>query len=205
MPAVVIVGAGPAGAALALALGRQGIEVALFDKAAFPRDKACGEGLMPSGVAVLQRLGLESVMRAALPFWGIRYHAGDRLAMGRFPRVAGAPSFGLGQRRLGLDHRLVEAAIAHPTVEWRPAPRVGGLLRRGDRVVGVEVAEKPFKPAWWCWPMGSIPPFAPRRASREPRTRDRAWGFARITDCPRGAIRRHGWTSFSAIAAASFM
>ena len=46
---VLIVGAGPAGSAAALVLARAGARVALVDKAAFPRDKACGDLIGPAG------------------------------------------------------------------------------------------------------------------------------------------------------------
>ena len=51
---VVIVGAGPAGSATALFLVRRGFEVTLLDRAAFPRDKACGEYLTPGAVKLLR-------------------------------------------------------------------------------------------------------------------------------------------------------
>ena len=55
---VVIVGGSVAGSALAILLGRSGVQVELYEQHAFPRDKACAEGLMPAGAAVLGRLGL---------------------------------------------------------------------------------------------------------------------------------------------------
>src|SRR4051812_12490098 len=55
---VAIVGAGPAGSALAIMLGRMGMRTVLLDRSRFPRDKACGEGLMPAGVAVLEGIGV---------------------------------------------------------------------------------------------------------------------------------------------------
>ena len=54
----VVVGAGPSGAATALVLSRAGHSVTVLDRAHFPRDKPCGEALMPPGVDVLRRLGL---------------------------------------------------------------------------------------------------------------------------------------------------
>ena len=54
----VVVGAGPAGSIAALVLARAGASVALVDKAAFPRDKACGDLVGPRGVQVLAELGL---------------------------------------------------------------------------------------------------------------------------------------------------
>ena len=52
-PEVLIVGAGPAGAALAYFLARAGREVVLLDKASYPRDKTCGDGLTPRALSAL--------------------------------------------------------------------------------------------------------------------------------------------------------
>lgn len=51
---VVVIGAGPAGSATALFLARSGYEVTLLDRAAFPRDKPCGEYLTPGAVRLLR-------------------------------------------------------------------------------------------------------------------------------------------------------
>ena len=55
---VCIVGAGPAGSTAACLLARQGLKVALLDRARFPRDKTCGDGITPRGARVLDRLGV---------------------------------------------------------------------------------------------------------------------------------------------------
>ena len=70
---VVVVGAGPAGSVAALVLARGGARVALADKAAFPRDKACGDLIGPRGVQVLADLGV------TVPDAG---HGSDLLAVG---------------------------------------------------------------------------------------------------------------------------
>ena len=54
---VVVVGAGPAGAATAILLAGVGHAVTLLDRARFPRDKVCGEYLSPEVSRVLDRLG----------------------------------------------------------------------------------------------------------------------------------------------------
>jgi geranylgeranyl reductase family protein len=55
---VAVVGAGPAGAAAAIELARAGLDVAVLDRATFPRDKCCGDGLTTTALRHLERLGL---------------------------------------------------------------------------------------------------------------------------------------------------
>ncbi len=59
-----MVGAGPAGSATAYFLARQGIDVVLIDKAHFPRDKTCGDGLLPNALDVLETMGVLETVRA---------------------------------------------------------------------------------------------------------------------------------------------
>ena len=107
----VVVGAGPAGSIAALVLARSGARVALADKAAFPRDKACGDLIGPRGVQVLADLGL------TVPDAG---QGSDLLAVGpsgrrsRLPAYTGRsyPGHGIIVPRLALDHALREAAVA---------------------------------------------------------------------------------------------
>ena len=56
---VVVVGGGPAGAAAATTLARSGRQVVLVDRATFPRDKSCGDGLTTAALRLLHRLGLD--------------------------------------------------------------------------------------------------------------------------------------------------
>jgi geranylgeranyl reductase family protein len=63
---VLVVGAGPAGAACALWLARAGVSTVLVDQHDFPRDKVCGDGLIPDAHHALRRLGVyDEVMAAA--------------------------------------------------------------------------------------------------------------------------------------------
>ena len=112
----VVVGAGPAGSVAALVLAQAGARVALVDKAAFPRDKACGDLVGPRGVQVLADLGL------TVPDAG---QGSDLLAVGPSGRASRLPAFpgrsypghGVVAPRAGFDHALREAAIAagaHP-------------------------------------------------------------------------------------------
>ena len=61
-------GGGPAGATAATLLARGGLDVVLVDQHAFPRDKVCGDGLIPDAHRALHRLGLlDEVMGQAQP------------------------------------------------------------------------------------------------------------------------------------------
>jgi geranylgeranyl reductase family protein len=60
---VVVIGAGPAGSAAALTLAAHGHDVLIVDKAAFPRDKPCGDGLPRFAVSCLERFGLGPLLR----------------------------------------------------------------------------------------------------------------------------------------------
>jgi flavin-dependent dehydrogenase len=115
----VIVGAGPAGLATALAAARAGLDVRVIDARRPPIDKACGEGLMPDGVAVLDSLGVSVPRERSAAFRGVRWIDRERVVEGTFP--AGC---GLGVRRTVLHRALVEAAErAGIEVAWGLAAR----------------------------------------------------------------------------------
>jgi len=135
---IVVVGGGIAGASLAIALGRAGRTVALFDAHTFPRDKPCGEGIMPAGVSALRRLGIADGAGGA-PFHGVRYHVGARVAVGRFPPSAEHGDLGRAQRRLVLDRYLFELAAATPGVTAHQGVAVEGPFIENGRVTGVLV------------------------------------------------------------------
>jgi menaquinone-9 beta-reductase len=139
---VIVVGGGIAGASLAISLGRLGCDVELFEARTFPRDKPCGEGIMPAGVAALERLGVADGAGGA-PFHGVRYHAGSHVAVGRFPSDDGQAPHGRGQRRVVLDRRLFEAAASTPHVCAHTNTTVEGPLTEHGRVTGVVVGGSP--------------------------------------------------------------
>ncbi len=56
---VVVVGAGPAGSSAACTVARSGRSVLLIDKAEFPRDKCCGDGLTTMALRLSEELGLD--------------------------------------------------------------------------------------------------------------------------------------------------
>lgn len=108
---VVIVGAGPAGSTAAAHLAQAGFEVALLEKASFPRDKICGDALTPRAVRETQRLGIPTRAEDGWhPNRGLRLiGAGHRLEID-WPDVPGMPDHGLTRPRMKLDADLAAFA-----------------------------------------------------------------------------------------------
>ena len=101
---VLVVGAGPAGSACAQWLAARGWDVLLADQHDFPRDKVCGDGLIPDTHAALKRLGvLDEVLALATPVDDVRF-VGPR---GGHIDIPGTLSV---LPRKVLDHVLVRAA-----------------------------------------------------------------------------------------------
>ncbi|HEX9069939.1 MAG TPA: NAD(P)/FAD-dependent oxidoreductase [Ktedonobacterales bacterium] len=131
-----IVGAGPAGAASAILLARQGWRVAVVDRAAFPRDKPCAEYLSPAAEPLLARLGvLDALVRQPVGcLRGFRIYAPDGSHFqGDFAGTHGPDGqslfeTGLAIPRLQLDATLV-AAAREAGAEVREGWRLATLAR----------------------------------------------------------------------------
>jgi menaquinone-9 beta-reductase len=139
---VVVVGAGPGGAACALQLARAGFDVVLADRAPGPRPKACGECLSPRATRLLQQLDvLDAVLAAgaaSLGGWRIVAPSGHSFAE-HFASIAGSDplaSTGLAIDRATLDALLAAAAVRAGATLLAPF-RVEGLLWQDGRVSGV--------------------------------------------------------------------
>jgi menaquinone-9 beta-reductase len=104
-----VVGAGPAGSVAALVLARAGARVALVDKAAFPRDKACGDLIGPRGVQVLKDLGLP-VPGQRVGDMEVIGPTGRRVVLHAFPGLT-YPGFGMAVPRRRFDALLRHAAL----------------------------------------------------------------------------------------------
>jgi flavin-dependent dehydrogenase len=137
MDDVLIVGAGPAGAVAAIVLARAGARVRLIDRAAFPRDKLCGDTLNPGTLAVLRRLGLaDGVERGGLEIEGMRVTGeGGFDFTARYPRDLR----GRAITRRRFDQMLVEAAVA-AGVRFEPSVAAHAVVVDRDRLQGVVCA-----------------------------------------------------------------
>ncbi len=106
----VVAGGSVAGSVTARELALRGLRVALVEKARFPRPKACGEGLLPHGVAALEEMGLDF---PGVPVRGLRYVSPSGLtAEADFPSGRG-----LVVRRERFDEFLFRAAARTPGVD----------------------------------------------------------------------------------------
>ena len=110
---ILVVGAGPAGVAAGITARRRGLTAIVVDRATFPRDKFCGDGLTANALRELSALGLTT---DALPSWRQVDRALVRSPSGRtveFPMPVGQGAFAVVVRRYELDRALVQLAREH--------------------------------------------------------------------------------------------
>lgn len=133
---VIVVGGGPAGAATAYYLARAGIDVLVLEKAAFPRDKICGDGLTPRAVAELHRMGINT--SAWVKNFGLRTYGGGHTVEVPWPELASMPNYGLACPRRELDSTLIQRAVS-AGAQLREGVNVTAPIRseRTGRVAGV--------------------------------------------------------------------
>ena len=125
---VIVIGAGPAGSAIATLLVQEGYSVLLLEKGVFPRDKVCGDFVSPKGLFYLKRLGCyeQIAARGLTPIRGTSvYLNGDKLYEGRLPHLPGYPPFAHAIPRNELDEIL-----------FRRAQLAGSVTVEGCQVIG---------------------------------------------------------------------
>ncbi|KAB1142527.1 FAD-binding protein [Streptomyces luteolifulvus] len=129
---VLVAGGGPAGLAAAIHAALAGMEAIVVEPRSAPVDKACGEGVMPSGVAALRALGIEVPGRELR---GIRYVDGAARAEAPFRGHRG-----LGTRRTTLHMALHQRALALG-VRMLPG-KVGAVRQSADTVTAAGITAR---------------------------------------------------------------
>ncbi len=142
---VIVVGGGPAGAATAWALARNGVDVLVVDRARFPRPKPCAEYLSPEAARILHEMGALASLEAAgaTTLGGMRVLVGGESFEGRFAgahRWRGFRDRGLAVRRERLDALLLDCARA-AGARVIDGTRVLDLIATGTGSAGGVVAE----------------------------------------------------------------
>ncbi|MEL4359461.1 MULTISPECIES: geranylgeranyl reductase family protein [unclassified Luteococcus] len=142
---VIVVGAGPGGSGTAAHLARRGLDVVLLEKATFPRDKICGDGLTPRAVRALVKLGMDiSEANGFHRNKGLKIYGGDLTAANGkdlfmpWPDLSDFPNFGLTCARMDLDEKLARhaASLGAELVEGATV-NAPILDERNDRIIGV--------------------------------------------------------------------
>src|SRR5690554_1387320 len=114
---VIVVGGGPAGSATAYYCAQAGLSVLLLDKATFPRDKVCGDGLTPRAT---RELALMGVPLREEDGWirnlGLRVHGGGHTIELPWPELSSYPSYGMARAdrkstRLNSSHVRISYAV----------------------------------------------------------------------------------------------
>lgn len=130
----VIVGAGPAGAMAALHLARRGRRVAVVDRHGFPRDKVCGDGLIPDALRCLERAGLRERVSA-------NGYAADTVSVYSPRQIrADVPGQFVTLKREALDAMVLAEAVRRGAVFQRMHVRAVAADERGVTVSGGGVA-----------------------------------------------------------------
>jgi flavin-dependent dehydrogenase len=130
-----------------MTVARAGLSVIIVDRARFPRDKPCGEGLLVRACAQLAALGLfDAVAARAVPIEAIAFSTGDgaRRATGRLVDRDGRTAHGLGVRRRVLDALLARAVGVEPGVQLREGCAVRAPSIERGRVAGVLTDDGPI-------------------------------------------------------------
>jgi len=137
---LIVIGAGPAGAAAAIVAARAGLSVAVFEKRGYGRDKVCGDGLTPRAVGALDELGI--TVDDAHRIDGLRMIAGKKARELAWPTTTRFPPHGAVWPRRRLDAALVDAATeAGAELIWETEAQP---LMDGDRVTGVTADGRSF-------------------------------------------------------------
>ena len=126
-----MVGAGPGGSAAAYHLARRGVDVLVAEKATFPREKVCGDGLTPRGVLALERMGVDPLDPGFERVDGLRIYTRRVTLELPWPKLHDFPDYGLVRTRHDLDELLARRAEKAGALLWEGAEVLEPVLTDG--------------------------------------------------------------------------
>ncbi len=136
----VVVGGGPGGATAAYWLARAGRNVLVVDKATFPREKVCGDGLTPRAVKCLDDMGIKTEG----PEWaradGLRIVGSGVVLDLPWPELHSMPHYGLVRTRLDFDSLVLDHARDAGATIWQGTSVEAPVTDAAGVITGVEVA-----------------------------------------------------------------
>ncbi len=140
---VIVVGAGPAGSAAAYHLATAGLDVLVLEKASFPREKVCGDGLTPRAVKALTAMGIPIDESDG---WqrnrGLRIIGGGGRIELAWPELSAFPGYGTIRSRTDFDEILARRAEKAGARLLENVTVTGATLdERTGRVTGVTARE----------------------------------------------------------------
>ncbi len=166
-----ITGAGPAGAACALAAARLGLRVALLERSPFPRHKVCGDCLNPSVWPVLEALGCAPAIRALdhASLHRVRFASPS----GRPLEVALPPGAERAVTRESFDLALLDAAQAagatlfsgHPLTHLEQRPPLWHLATASHTIAARALVAADGRNSTTCHLLGLFPRSRPHRVA----------------------------------------
>ena len=145
----VISGAGPAGCSAALTLAQKGHSVLLIDKARFPREKICGDGVTAASTALLEEMGVLEQLRqrpgSLKLFKGATFVSpGGAVVQGRILQKGCLQGDSYVIARTDLDECLVNRVKDHSSITFFDNTTVSDLVMDGDRARGVRTSAGEF-------------------------------------------------------------
>lgn len=180
---VIVVGAGPAGSSAACHLAWYGLHVLVIEKERFPREKACGDALVPRAVRAVERLGVELSTGQSIDGASIHHTISHRGAYRDFRRMLGGPGHVVS--RTWLDRRLLDRALSAGVEIVRGTVRSvapGGDGRRARVAARIAGVTSMLEASFVVVAAGAAAEIAEIEHPHPPE--DRLWGVAR-----RGYVR----------------
>jgi len=138
---VLVVGAGPSGAAAAHWLAARGRRVVVVERKHFPRDKTCGDGLTPRAVRQLHDMGLGERLADFQRFDGLRSIGHGITLELAWPEHPDFPPYGYVVRRAELDEMVAEQAVKAGATLWQGAEALAPVVE-GGLLAGATVRRK---------------------------------------------------------------